>query len=100
METFVLKVTGREDVKFVGELLASHHEEKDSEHGESVALYKTAGGNFVLQNCSHSKIEGERDVCLVVVCETEEEVKESLGQGIIPDIIYEQAGIENTVFID
>lgn len=71
MEDYILKRTGREPVKFTGELLADiggpTFKGREQNRWHDLALYKTQAGQYILYITYHTTWEGESDHYVVIV---------------------------------
>lgn len=110
METFLVEVDNKPNIKFTGEELAHSSSSDNQAMGSNysgnvgrwseLTLYKTKGGKYICEQIGRTRWDGERDRKSGEVCETIEEVKAFFGHRWLAKELYDAAGISDTVEVD
>lgn len=97
-------------IRFKGELLASVSSSSDRAMGnmysgstgrwQKLRLFKTKGGKYICEHQELTKWQGDRDRIRAEVCESMEQVTEFFGHWWLAKELYEEAGIDVSLYVD
>jgi hypothetical protein len=104
MKTFVVARDDDSDLRFSGELIAERSNRgctgPTQDKWEELALYRTAGGQWVAVRVWRSNWQGSRDYHEALVSKTAAKVQEFFGWGENAKALYELAGFDLTTYVE
>lgn len=97
-------------ITFVGECIAHTASSPNQAMGSSysgstgewseLSLYRTEAGRYICARVDRTQWQGCQDVHSAGVADTHDDIIDFFGQGLLAHEVYEQANIQNAIFVD